>query len=328
MTMLQRFLIPGLALLSLGLGGYAYQQRAERLAAEDRLRALEDKMAALNKATPAPQPSWPAASTGPVATPSPALESTGPTPRFPTGGPATTAAAGPRSRSDMMAMMDSPEMQQLVSLQFRRMLDTRYAALFKNLKLSPDKLDEFQHLLEEKQNTMRDVVAAMRSQGLTPGRDNADEMQTLVRNANAEIESQIRSTLGESAYAQYQTYETSQPQRATVDRVQQRLSYSGQPLTDQQASQLLNLMIQASPPPAAETNNGSGGNSLRRVVSSGMGLDSAPITPQVLAQASGVLSSTQLAALQEIQLEQEAQMQLSRRARDNFSAGRPASTGR
>lgn len=325
MTMLQRILIPGLALLSLGLGGYAYQQRVERLAAEDRLGALEGKMAALNRTPAAPQPSrFP--SPGPVASAQPSA-SVGPELRFPVGGgPATTLAAGPQSRSDMMAMMDSPEMQQLVSLQFRRMLDTRYAGLFKNLKLTPDKLDEFQHLLEEKQNTMRDVVAAMRSQGLSPGRDNADEMQTLMRNANAEIESQIRTTLGDAAYAQYQTYETSQPQRNTVDRVQQRLSYSGQPLTDQQASQLLDLMVQASPP-AAETNTGRGGP-LRRVVSAGMGLDSAPITPQVLAQASGVLSSTQLAALQQIQLEQEAQMQLSRRARDNFNAPRSAPSGR
>ncbi len=320
MTILQRYLIPGLALLSLGLGGYAYQQRAERLEAEDRLRALEGKMASLHRAQSTPQPSRIATPASVVATASDP-DSGGPVQRFPAGSPTSALAGGPRSRSDMMAMMDSPEIQQLVSLQSRRMLDTRYAGLFKNLKLSPDELDEFQHLLEEKQNTMRDVVAAMRSQGLTPGRDNADEMQALMRNANAEIDTQIRTTLGDTAYSQYQSYETSQPQRATVDRVQQRLSYSGQPLTDQQASQLLDLMVRVSPP-VTESSAANGGT-LRRAFAAGMGQDAAPITPQVITQASGILSPTQVTALQQIQVEQEAQMQLYRRVRENSTTQRP-----
>ncbi len=314
---LRRIIVSALALTSLGLGVYAYNEHEARLAAEDLARSLQTKNFALHKAqtehkaTPvAKEVAFPAG-VAPAADPTEA-----PADSRPRGG-------GPmRGVADFIGMMDTPEIQQLMALRSRGMLDSRYAALFKNLNLPPDQLKKFQDLLLDKQSTMRDVLSAMRSQGLTPSRENADQMRTLVQDANTEIDSQIRSTLGEAAFAQYQDYEHTQPQRATVDRVQQRLSYSSQPLTDQQASQLVSLLAQNSPD-APGNRNGGGGGGLRQLFNGGGGA-TAPITEQALQQASTILAPAQLTALQDLQKEQQAQSQLARQARDNFGPPRSA----
>ena len=58
------------------------------------------------------------------------------------------------------AFMDNPAVQKLLSMQQKAGLDSRYAALFKQLNLSPADLDKFKNLLVEKQATVRDAVTA------------------------------------------------------------------------------------------------------------------------------------------------------------------------
>ncbi len=312
--MLRRLVVPCLTLACLGLGGYAYTQHAALTASEEVIRSLQARNTAAAKAR----------ATRPVDHPAPSEA----TVAFPVGvtadreKPTTTderqqEPARMMPPPDFLTAMDSPVVQQMLNLRARGALDSRYAALFKSLGLPPEQLEKFQQLLADKQSTMRDVFAAMRSQGLAPGRENADQMRTLVQNANTEIDSQIQATLGPAAFAQYQDYERTQPQRTTVERVQQRLSYSSQPLTEQQATQLVNIMTQ-DPPAAASA--GGGGVYRRRL----QGNATAPITDHTLEQASSVLSPVQLTALQELQKEQQAQTQLARRARDSFTAPRSA----
>ena len=313
MIPLRQILVSALALTSVGLGVFAYSEHAARLASEEQVRSLQDRLDKLAKARPAPAvqlaPAMPQA-TFPA----------GEAPEAPVAMRADSLLGSIRSPADLIGLLDSPEVQQLMSLRGRGALDSRYAALFKSLGLPPDQLQKFQQLLLDKQSTMRDVLAAMRSQGLMPSRENAEQMRTLVQNANAEIDSQIQSALGPAAYAQYQSYEQTQPQRATVERVQQRLSYTSQPLTEQQATQLVSLMAQNAQP---TTNAAGGGGGLRRLLPGG-GNATAPITEQTLQQASAILSPDQITALQELQLEQQAQAQLGRRGRENFTGARPA----
>src|SRR5207245_2704367 len=90
------------------------------------------------------------------------------------------------------------------------------------------------------------VMAAARSEGLT-GRENRDQIRELVQNAQNEVDSTIRSTLGDAAFAQYQSYEATQPQRAVVSQLEQRLSYSSTPLSDTQSQQLVQILAETSP---------------------------------------------------------------------------------
>lgn len=308
----QKFAVTTLALSCVGLGIYAYSERTARLAAEDRLYTAQAENARLTTAQATPAAVLPAPALDSSALPMPLTvpSATGVTP--------AAAMPGPgRPGSEFAAMMESPEMQQLMNLRARGTLDGRYAALFKQLGLPPEQLQRFQQLLLDKQSTARDVMAAMRSQGLAPGRDSGEQMRTLVQNALAEIDAQIRTEIGDSAFAQYQSYEQTQPQRALLDRVQQRLSYTSQPLTEQQAAGLLQLLAASSPQTAPTVSGrfgptGTGGS------------NQVPITDQTLAQARGILSSSQLAALEELQREQQAQAQLMQRTRQSQILASPA----
>lgn len=284
----QRILILALVLLSLGLGIHAYRQSSARLGAENQLRVLETK---LNQAAKAPPAHSAVVATLPSAPPVPP--------------PIGTDTPSPNA--EKLAQTNTPEMQRLMDLRTRSALDRQYAALFKYLALPPDKLQKLVQLLQDRQNIFHDVVTVMRSQGIAPIPENSDKIQALVNNAAAEIDSQIHSALGDDAYARYQDFELTQMQRQTADRVQQRLSYTAEPLTDSQYAQLVNVIAQVTPTKADAATRPSRGKAV----------DTALVTPVVIDLARAFLSPAQLAALQQIQAEQEASAQLARQTAGN-----------
>ena len=304
----QKLAVPVLALACLGLGIFAYSEHTARVAAEDRLVAFNNERenqttANLNPPAPEPTPE-------PVAEPfaSPADATPGPI-----AAPAVESRPGPtfqRAPGSYAAMMDTPEMQQLIALRARGQLDGRYADLFAKLRLSPAQLQRLQQLLVDKQNTTRDVMAAMRSQGLSTRRDNAEQTRSLIQDANAEIDTQIRTELGEAVFAQYQEYERTQPQRTLVNRVSQRLSYSGEPLNEQQAARLVSLFVETAPAPVQTPRGPLPGPGFA---------GTATLTEEALARAGTVLTPGQLAALQQLHQEQEAQNQLMRLGRQGMN---------
>jgi len=230
--------------------------------------------------------------------------------------------------------MNSPEVQQLMSLQQKAGLDGRYASLFKKLNLNPAELELFKNLLVERQSAIMDVMAAARSQGLN-GRDNGDTIRKLVADTQTEIDGSIRTTLGDAAYTQYKNYESTLPQRAVVSQLSQRLSYSSAPLNDTQAEQLVQILA-ANSPAANSDNRANTAAPLMQAFTAGnprlgqaaafFGGNSTPITDTVITQAQGVLAPQQVSALQGLQQEQQAAAQLMQQMR-SFNGGGPQSTG-
>lgn len=233
---------------------------------------------------------------------------------------AREAEGGPFGR--FMAMMDNPEVQALLAQQQRGALDSRYAALFKSLNLSPAQLEQFKNLLVEKRTAVADVMAAARSQGLT-GRENRDELRALVQDAQAEVDNSIRAAIGDAAFAQYQNYEQTQPQRNVVSQLQQRLSYSGAPLTDAQTEQLVQVLATTTD---QRTPNAGG----IRTPAGRLGLGGnggTQITDAAVAQSATVLSTSQQQALQQLQAEQQAQAQLARLLREQAQRRNSGTSG-
>jgi hypothetical protein len=219
-------------------------------------------------------------------------------------------------------LMDSPEAQRLMGIQQKAALDARYSSLFKSLHLTPEQLDKFKSLLVEKQNAVMDVMAAARAQGLNP-RDNRDQIAQLIQGTQAEVDSTIRSTLGEDAYSQYQTYEKTLPQRNTVGQLQARLSYTDQPLTTQQSEQMVSLL-------ASNTTGGNrptGGGVAARLGGMANAGGTAAITDTAVNQAQTVLTAPQLQALQQLQQEQQAQAKLGQLMRSLRAGGGATGTG-
>lgn len=213
---------------------------------------------------------------------------------------------GGRGPAALREMLDNPHVQALRAVQQRAALDQRYAGLFQKLDLPPEKLEQFKTLLADRQATAMDVLAAARDQGIDPRR-NPEEFQKLLAAAQADLEGQMQSLIGDAGFAHYQSYEQTAAQRSVVSQLERRLSYSDAPLTPAQAEQLVQILAASSPsaPSAASARGVTGA----RADGPGRGA-SAPISAAALTQAQSVLNPTQLAALQELQQQQQAQQQL------------------
>ncbi|MSU23051.1 MAG: hypothetical protein EXS32_04425 [Opitutus sp.] len=154
-------------------------------------------------------------------------------------------------------LMSKPEVQALLSVQQKAGVDARYGSLFKSLNLSGDQRDKLAALLVERQTTMMDVMTAASEQGLDPRRDRQG-LQKLLADTQASSNASIAAVIGESGLAQLQNYDSTQPQRAVVNQLQQRLSTSDSPLSQGQADQLVQILA-ANPAPAPQR-AGPGGN--------------------------------------------------------------------
>lgn len=261
----------------------------------------------------------------------------------------------------MRDLMNKPEVQAMLAQQQKAALDSRYAALFKNLNLSPEQADKLKSLLIERQASRQDVFEAARAQGIDP-RENPEAFRKLMADTRNEVEGSIKSLLGDTGYAQLQNYEQTMPQRGLVNDIQQRLSYTNTPLTASQAEQLVQILAANAPQrPAAPASSGEptlatvnirdgnmsfefrgpgpggpggpprGGPDMGFVGAmiggpGGMGamFDSgrgATVTDAAVNQAQGVLSQPQVAVLKQVQQQQQTQQQLAQMVRETMTAG-------
>lgn len=210
-----------------------------------------------------------------------------------------------RGESAFRSMMENPEYQKLMAITQKGRLDGRYAALFKQLNLTPEQLEKFKNLLLEKQNAMIDVMMAARDQGLNP-RTDREAFQALLANTQTEIDNSIRSAIGDQAYASYENYERTMPYRGVVDQLTARLSYGTNPLTSAQSEAMVNILASTNSMPNLPAG-------AVRAVALPFG---APVTgratlnSEAMNRAQGILTPDQYAALQQLQQEQQAQAQM------------------
>jgi hypothetical protein len=233
--------------------------------------------------------------------------------------------------------MDSPLGQRVQQQQQQLALDSRYAALFKTLNLPAEKLATFKALLLEKQSVVQDVMAAARDQGLDP-RTGGGEIRQMIADAQAEIDGSVKSLLGNDAFAQYEEFQRTQPQRALVSQLQQSLSYTASPLTTSQADQLVTILAANSPPaanrratsdaPALPPPDAGGRGGFGFVGGlGGGGFGGTTITTEAVNADQQILSTSQLSALQQLQQTQAAQQELNQMMRASRGPGTPRGGG-
>jgi len=265
----------------------------------------------------------------------------------------TRGPGGPGGFGNVLNALQKPETQRLIALQQKAQLDSRYAALFKGLNLSPAQLEKFKNLLVERQTSMMDVMTAAREQGVDPRAD-PQGFRQLVAGTQAESDASIKTALGDTAYAQYKDFEKTMPPRATTDQLGQRLSYTSTPLTAEQSASMVTILAQTAPatrqPGAAGSTGGtatvsvvadSGGGrggpggsviggmfgALGGVGGQGGGTTAnSPITDATVNLAQGVLSGPQVDALKQLQQEQLAQQKLGQTFRETMGGGTTPTT--
>jgi hypothetical protein len=223
---------------------------------------------------------------------------------------------GPGRWGAFAQLANNPEFQKLVSIEARARISQVYGPLFKQLNLSPEQLNQFQSLLADKQQALMDVMQAAREQGLNP-RTDPEGFKTLVNQAISQSDQAIQQALGDAGFQQYQQYQATLPERNVVNSLQQQLSYTQTPLTDDQANAMISV-LQATQPQragngtAGTTGGGEPGPNPMQLLNGG---GNAKVTNDALAQAAGVLSAPQLSALQQIQQQQQAQQQIQQMMR-------------
>ena len=204
-------------------------------------------------------------------------------------------------------LLRDPAYRKLQVITARGQLDGRYAPLFKALSLPPEQLDQFKNLLVEKQMAATDAVWAAHDQGISPF-TNHEELVQAIQDAVGSVDGQIKTMLGDDVYGQFQQYEQTQPERNVVNQLEKSLSYTQTPLTGDQANQLIQALQQAAPTTSAQkpsiATNGLTGITI-------VGSPAYTVTDQAISLAQTVLSPNQVAALQQIQLQQQAQKQMN-----------------
>jgi Spy/CpxP family protein refolding chaperone len=248
------------------------------------------------------------------------------------GAGAENGPGGPQGRGGRFGMFaalsSNPEFQKLMAIQMKGRLAQTYGPLFKSLNLTPDQLAQFQTLLADKQQAMMDTLQAAREQGINP-REDPDGFKALMTQAVAQTDQSIQQVLGDAGFQQYQQYQQTLPERNTVNSLQQQLSYTQTPLTDDEANQMVALLSQNQPQRAGNgtsgtTNGGTPGPGIMALINGG---GNAKVTNDAITQASSVLSAPQVSALQAIQAQQQAQQQmqqLMRAANQGTSTAAPA----
>ena len=221
-------------------------------------------------------------------------------------GGAPPRASGGGLVSNVLDRMNDPEVLRLMAEQIRAQIERRYAKLFPQLNLPPDKLEQFKTLLVDRQQSGMDVLMSANEQGVTDPRD----FQKLVESSQADIDGQIKATIGDADFAQFQGFQQTQAARGVVSQLQENLRGSAAPLSADQSSQLAQTMAQNQAPAGPGNLNGNNGPTL--------------ITDATITQAQGFLSTPQVQALQQLQQQQQNQRRLNQLIMQNQDSAAPA----
>lgn len=228
-----------------------------------------------------------------------------------------------RRGSSLSRLMENGEFVQALGQQRHAMLDTRFAALFRRLGLSGEELAGFKRLLVEKENVVLDVVTV--SETNPGGPLSRESLRASVDAAQVQVEQLIQRSLGDERYALYRDYERTLAQRATVAQLEQRLSYTGAPLTPAQSDSLVSILAAHAPAASLEISP-----AISVIVRAGVpevvpvlptSATTGRVTDAVVVQAQTVLAPAQVAALREIQDEQNAAVRATQIIREFIPGG-------
>ena len=196
------------------------------------------------------------------------------------------------------AFVSNPDVSAQISARVRVAVDSRYGGLFGKLNLDSTQTESLKDLLTRKATVATDLLAAATGQGVNP-RDNPEQFQQLVSQAQAQVDTSITALLGDAGYQIYTAYSGTLPQHAVIDQLSQQLGGGRSPLAGSQAEMLLPILTEtAGPPPATDP----------MMLMMGGTLMSPPtqITDETIQRAQSILTPEQLQVLRQIQTQQQS----------------------
>ncbi len=153
----------------------------------------------------------------------------------------TNAAGGAKGFGEMFK---SPEMREMIKAQQKAvmgpMLDKTYGPLFAQLNLSADQKSYLRDLMEKKMMASADAGMELMGGDADPAK--RAELTKTIKDTTDAYNEQIKSFLGDANYAQYESYEKTQPERMQLSQFRDQLASSQTPLSADQEQQLVQAM--------------------------------------------------------------------------------------
>ncbi|MDZ4286512.1 MAG: hypothetical protein U0984_01060, partial [Prosthecobacter sp.] len=155
-----------------------------------------------------------------------------------------TAPKQPGGISGLRDMMATPGMRAIMEQQQAMQIDMGYGKLMNILQLNDEEKAHFKKLLLEREKSQTDMGLKMLDPNLTP-----EQKKKLAQDMQAQrktYDDTIKAFLNDAGdYTTYRHWEDTQQERLQFDMMGRSLfSSSGEPLSDQQEQQLIDLMAQ------------------------------------------------------------------------------------
>lgn len=242
-----------------------------------------------------------------------------------------TGASAWQLGSPVNNALDHPEARAAFIEKEVQRAKSKFSRFFNSAGLSADEVDKFLAVIADFAQAKLDLSADVRAQGYGPYNvpQDPDAYYELFK-VDAEVDSEymnnLRTVLGDNLYQQFLAYRGTIPVFNLTDALASQLSNTGNPLTTQQADQMVqdlkaNPFSAAPAPSAANTLNGTfisnstlgNAKAESNIVNGDIMMPSldwqAPVTDAAITSAQSVLTTAQLAVLQEIQAQQVIQYQ-------------------
>jgi hypothetical protein len=153
------------------------------------------------------------------------------------------AAKTNNAGSGLAALFKDPKMRDMIKAQQKAfmgpMIDKQYAALFRQLNLTPDQAAAFKDLLQKKMLAGTDAGMSLMD-GSLDASQRAD-LAKQIKSQTDDYDAQIKQFLGDDNYSAFQSYEKTLPDRTNVSQFNDQLSGATTLTSDQQA-QLIQAM--------------------------------------------------------------------------------------
>jgi hypothetical protein len=218
-------------------------------------------------------------------------------------------------------MMKDPSMREMMRDQQSAAVKMMYSGLFKELNLTPEEKDKMLGVLTDMQ--MKTIEA---SPMFGDKADSKEHPATSFADSKKQVEADIKTLLGDDRFKQYEEYQKNIGERMQLDQVKNSMAGNNIPLTDQQSSQIYQIMKEEKQvtPPVIPQDANQDPEKLKTLMTS-ENVDKQlqwmeDYNARVLARAAQVLTPEQLKQYQAHQ-EQQASMQKfgMKMAREMFS---------
>jgi hypothetical protein len=155
---------------------------------------------------------------------------------------ASTASSEERAAKMFSRMAKDPKLKEVTRQWQVARIKKVYGDFVRARHLNPPQTKQFFDLLVQDDARTRDESAKLLDREKSETDAGADEAKSATQ--KAEIERQLKLLLGDSDYAEYETYKQSTGARLTLLQIQEHFARTSIPLRDDQANTLLQIMLE------------------------------------------------------------------------------------